>query len=802
MIQPVRMNNVKILDNEILHFQKNTISYLLSLEPKKFLYEFDKISGIDPGDVTGYAGWERSDKVNFRGHFFGHYVLALSQAILMVDDKVVREKLVSKLAASVNGLYDAQTNYAKLHPESAGYVSAFKEVALDEVEGKNIADEDKENVLVPWYDLHKILAGLLATYTNLKEQLPEISNKALTIAKRFGEYVYNRLIQLTDSDYMLKIEYGGMNDALYQLFEITLNAHFLTAAEYFDEVTLFESLAENKDILSGKHANTTIPKLIGALHRYVIFIDQDLQNKFLDTKQQTSLMMYYQAAKNFWDIVVNNHTYITGDNSQAEHFREPSALYHDAEELDGGQTCESCNAYNMLKLTRLLFTISGDKKYLDYYEKTYINTILASQNPETGMMTYFQPMAAGYTKVYNRPFTEFWCCTGTGIENFTKLSDSYYFKKNDQLYVNLYFSNELQITENNLAIKLRGNKQRNQFDLTVSKLDSHKPANPIQLYLRKPNWAGDDSALLHNGQKLESSVNTDGFWQISDLAHGDEVKINFAMNLNVVSAPDNKKYVALQYGPYVLAGCAESQIEQQNLDHSGGVLVRMAIRDDTFPRTITSEVVFSNWQEQVENEAQIDYASDNLIKVTLPNIAEDYNFIPYYQVYKSRYGVYFEWQKSGSREAKKRRMKLEQAKIIKENTIADLINFDNNYAEFTYQLVKDNSEVGDHWGHTYRMAHKNGSFGYIFDLQGNEDSNLELSFLLNNEDAGKQLKFRVNDNPADDKILSVSSDETVDEVGFYTKKFHINPKEPQLKLDFLSDGQTSPRIFEIKIMKQ
>src|SRR5699024_6475591 len=150
----VRMNNVKILDNEILHFQKNTISYLLSLEPKKFLYEFDKISGIDPGDVTGYAGWERSDKVNFRGHFFGHYVLALSQAILMVDDKVVREKLVSKLAASVNGLYDAQTNYAKLHPESAGYVSAFKEVALDEVEGKDIADEDKENVLVPWYDLH------------------------------------------------------------------------------------------------------------------------------------------------------------------------------------------------------------------------------------------------------------------------------------------------------------------------------------------------------------------------------------------------------------------------------------------------------------------------------------------------------------------------------------------------------------------------------------------------------------------------------------------------------------------------
>ena len=185
----------------------------------------------------------------------------------------------------------------------------------------------------------------------------EISEKALKVAEGFGEYLYNRMQKLTDKNKMLSVEYGGVNEALYELYNLTGNDHYKVAAQYFDETDLFKQLQNNQDVLNGKHANTTIPKLTGALKRYTVLTENQEYYEKLTEAEKGELNMYLEAAENFWDIVVEHHTYVTGGNSQAEHFHAADELGYDATkaEYDAALTCETCNTYNMLKLSKALF---------------------------------------------------------------------------------------------------------------------------------------------------------------------------------------------------------------------------------------------------------------------------------------------------------------------------------------------------------------------------------------------------------------------------------------------------------------
>ena len=262
---------------------------------------------------------------------------------------------------------------------------------------------------VPWYTMHKILAGLTDAYEVAgNETALEVANKLATwIADRANSW------DTSTQNKVLSVEYGGMNDALYQLYKVTDASNkedFYSAAHKFDETSLFEGVLKGTDnILNNKHANTTIPKFLGALCRYET---DDTQTKYL------------QYAESFWQMVIDKHTYVTGGNSEDEHFGADNVL-------DGERTVcnnETCNTYNMLKLSRRLFVITGDKKYADYYETTLINAIMSSQDHKTGLTMYFQPMASGYQKVFGTFENSFWCCTGSGMENFTKLQDSIYFK--------------------------------------------------------------------------------------------------------------------------------------------------------------------------------------------------------------------------------------------------------------------------------------------------------------------------------------------------------------------------------------
>ena len=358
------MDDVTLSDDYMVNAFTKEKAYLLSLNSEKFLYEFYKVSGLEPTTDEGYGGWERTGSSNFRGHTFGHYMSALSQAYLSEDDADVKAQLMEQIEDAVYGLQKCQDAYAKMYPQSAGYISAFPEGVLARVDGGTSPTSDDGTVLVPYYNLHKVVAGLIDVAKNVDD--PEVKNTAIQVAEAFGEYLYNRCTNLPNKQQLLWIEYGGMNEALYELYRITGNDHIKAAAECFDEVSLFEQLAAGQDVLSGKHANTTIPKFTGAVKRYSVLTENEEYYDKLTPEEKDNLEMYLTAAENFWDIVVNDHTYITGGNSQSEHFHNAGELCYDATKgsYDGALTCETCNTYNMLKLTKALYDQTQDPKYL------------------------------------------------------------------------------------------------------------------------------------------------------------------------------------------------------------------------------------------------------------------------------------------------------------------------------------------------------------------------------------------------------------------------------------------------------
>lgn len=453
-LQHFKLNQVLLLnDYQTNAFQKE-LDYLISFDADRLLAGFRETKGLEP-KADKYPGWENTE---IRGHTLGHYLSAVSQAYVQTSDK----ELFARMEYIVAELSDSQ--------HDSGYLSAFPETLFDNVENRKPA-------WVPWYTLHKIIAGLIAVYNSTKLK------KAYEVVNRLGDWTANRALAWSDDKkaVVLAVEYGGMNDCLYDLYKITGNKRHLDAAHRFDETTLFEALREGRDVLKGKHANTMIPKFIGALNRYSTLGESERS--------------YFEAVVNFWDTVVYHHSYITGGNSECEHFDDPNILDRKRSDVN----CETCNSYNMLKLSKELFKLTKDIKYADFYEKTFINTILSSQNPETGMTMYFHPMATGYFKVYSSPFEHFWCCTGTGMESFTKLNDSLYFHAGNHLYINQFVSSKLLWQEQDTVITQ--STLIPQTDVVQFTIETNEPKR-LHLHIRIPNWAAGQLEVSVNGENV------------------------------------------------------------------------------------------------------------------------------------------------------------------------------------------------------------------------------------------------------------------------------------------------------------
>lgn len=776
------MGSVTLQDEWLVNAAEKENEYLLSLDSEKFLYEWYKLAGLEPKTDSGYDGWERSSGNNFRGHSFGHYMSATSQAYLSSSGET-KEKLKTEICEAVNGLAACQSAYAATHPESAGYVSPFPEEWLQRVDGVPLAGtkiQSGDNLIVPYYNLHKMVAGLLDVAKNVEDQ--EIKSTALSVAEGFGEYLYNRLSMLTDKNQMLRTEYGGMNEALYELYNLTGNDHFKTAAEYFDETALFEQLAANKDVLNGKHANTTVPKLTGAVKRYTVLTENEEYYNALTQEEKDGLDLYLEAAKNFWDITIDHHTYVTGGNSQSEHFHEADKIGYDAtkSEYDASTTCETCNTYNMLKLSKALYHVTGDKKYMDYFERTYTNAILPSQNPETGTTMYFQPMAPGYNKVFNRPFDEFWCCTGTGMENFSKLGDNIYQMNADGVSVNMFWASELE--RDGIHIKQAANMP-NEDTVTF---EVKKAKSGTVLRLRKPDWLAGEAVIKVNDKKVELQEEK-GYFKV-EVKSGDKVSYQMPMEMVAYPMPDKPNLIAFKYGPVVLsAKLTASNMEASN---PNGILVRVGTFDPNAQTVITTQNMSTDeWLKNLsKNMVRVEDGKNGEIQFALKNVdseSEELIYSPHYMRYKERYGIYMYMEEPDSQASQDRILANKEVIRNQEMSIDYLDSFDANNSEAAKNQQGENTQVGSHLGKTYRDGQKNGWFSYDMKIDKDAEHNY-LNCVFFSGDRGRKFDIMV-----DGTVLAGPYDYSDAPSGneFYTYTVEI-PKEIIAKAE---DGKVTVR---------
>lgn len=578
------LNCVTLLDPYEENAFSLEVKYLKSLDPDRLLRGFYDIAK-KKGKAELYGGWENS---NIQGHTMGHYLTALAQAYASCGDaelKNTADYVISELE--------------KCQAEN-GYLGAIPEEHYTRLETGNT-----EGTWVPWYTMHKILSGLIAVYKFTGRQ------KALDIASRLGDWIFSKTVYW-DAEMqktVLSTEYGGMNDCLYELYSLTLNKDHLVAAHCFDELPLFTELYFGRDILDGKHANTTIPKFLGALNRYLVLGEGE--------------EFYLIASMNFWDTVVNNHSYITGGNSEWEHFGTPNIL--DAERTECN--CETCNTYNMLKLTRHLFMLTGDRKYRDYYESTLINAILSSQNPETGMTTYFQPMATGFFKAYSSPYDHFWCCTGSGMENFSKLGDSIYFHSDNSLLVNRFTSSAIKWKEKNITLIQQADLPKITFTV--------KGSAEFTLMLPLTSWCKEMPTVKINGEAV-TATESDGFIALDrSWNDADTVEYTLPMKICAHRLPDNKSSFCFTYGPYVLS----ADLGKDNMATSvTGVNVTIPLADEKESGRIRVNGNINKWLENIEESFE---PTGEKYTFRLKNTDRELIFAPHYKKYDTRYGIYF-----------------------------------------------------------------------------------------------------------------------------------------------------------------
>ncbi|MSS84356.1 hypothetical protein FYJ24_06175 [Actinomycetaceae bacterium WB03_NA08] len=776
------VNEIELDDSYMVNAEQNTIDYILSLSSAKFLYPFYKTAGLPTPTEDHYTSWESPNPGwRFTGHFFGHRLSALSKGYYGGITAEEQTKVIDELKIAVNGLKETQGVFASADPQNAGYLPAFPVNCLPT--GCAAVTGGADNLLVPFYNLHKVEAGLIDVYTYMYDIDRDLALEALEVASDFGLFIKNWAERQSNPASILNTEYGGMNEALYNLYQITGDPDHKRAAEYFDEVSLFRDLAAGKDVLNGKHANTTIPKLIGAITRYRTFTERDDLAEQLTQEEKDELEMYRSAAENFWQIVVDHHTFANGGNSRGEHFREPDSLYTQGTTGDGQSnylsngTSEGCNEYNMLKLTRELFELTHDKKYADYYESTFINSVLSTQNPETGMMTYFQPMTVGYAKAFGTPEGEFWCDHGTNIESFTRLKDSIYFRAEGDVYINMFRSSVFEDREHGLQLSVVADVPYSPtVSIAVDALDGAiEPGTNLKL--RIPDWVVGTPELTVNGETQDvEALTQDGYVVIPAVA-GDQLTYTLNAEVTLHEDTENPNWVAFHYGPVLLAASVGPIGDNPTYKHN--VNVTMSRKDQTLEDTLGVTDIAA-WKAGVkDNIVRTDDAEcvacevagavsskSSSLRFEVKNTESMYDNLvlePYYSLYDARYGIYWTLEEAEVQSPEQEILKAKQALRDKELKVDEFFEFDDSNAEAGRGYKKNNSTTGTYNGRKYRDGSVKSTdtfFQWEIAVRPGVDNYLGVDYT--GADSGRTFDVYVND-------VLLKHETIADADGFYTQ---------------------------------
>jgi len=706
--RPLPLNNVRLLGGPLKRAQDVTVEYLLQLEPDRMLAGYRVRAGLEP-KAEGYGGWDAVDSRQLTGHIAGHYLSAISLMYAATGN----EEFKKRADYIVTEFKDVQDK------RGDGYLGAI--VNRDGIDGRELfqllsrgeiqsGGFDLNGLWSPWYTLHKTFAGLRDAFRFTGNRT------ALDIEIKFAEWVEGILAPLNANQIqqMLNTEFGGMNEILVDLYADTGEKRWLDLSYKFEHRSFIDPLKRHQDILDGKHGNTQVPKLIGSADRYAY------------TGDAGDIL----AAGFFWDQVVQHHSYTTGGHGQDEYFHEPGKL---SDRVDG-RTAETCNVYNMLKLTRRLFAIRPDAHYADFYERALLNHILASIDPEDGRTCYMVPVGRGVQHEYQGMFRSFTCCVGSGMESHALHGDGIYYESGDKLWVNLYVPSTVEWTEADVNLKVDTDFPEGESVTLEMTLQSPKE---LTLALRRPYWVGDGFSVKVNGEAVSEDI-IDPYRDVPESGRpvegragvdksgsyvelkriwktGDRVELNLPKTLRLEPTPDNPQVTALMWGPLVLAADLGPERERGR---------DVSSEPPTIPVFVAAGQPVDSWVKSVPGEPGYFRISDVGRDSLGADIEIETNLVPFYRLHRRTYSIYFDLFTEAGWEEKKAEYVAEQERLraLERATVA--------YAQpGEMQPERDFNFQGSEDSRVTRVmgrAGRRGSSWFSFDLPVEPDRRLAL----------------------------------------------------------------------------
>ena len=675
------VSEVTLLDGTFKTSQDTGKEFLLSLDVDILLAPVAYHAGAITDKTKFYGGWEAYNYRGYAGkgisgHSLGHWMSAASTMYAVTGDDALKAKL--------DYAVDKLDEYQKL--DGTGFIGGFEKTGFEAALNGTlkISAFDLNGYWVPWYSIHKIYQGLIDAYELTGNE------KALEVVKGFADWAINVTSNLTYDEFnnMLNCEYGGMNEVMSELYTITGEKKYYDLAIRFSQKAILDPLADGRDELQGKHANTQIPKVIGAAAIYT---------------EDSTHEDYREAAEFFYDTVVNHRSYCIGGNSNYEHFGTMT------EEVLGTQTCETCNTYNMMKLTEQLYSWEHKAEYMDYYEKALFNHILASQDPDSGMKTYFMATKQGHFKVYSTKEDSFWCCVGSGMENPGRYTRNIYYKDGNDFYVNQFISSTVDWKEKGLTVSQATNYPYEET--TVIKIE--EGTAKADMKIRIPAWINGSATIKVNDEEAISVTET-GYYTIERTwTKGDTVTVTLPMGLHIYTARDDDNKVSFMYGPVVLAGALGTEnfpttdivSDHTSLDNQTTIAVPDIVVDDKNPETFITATDLSKLEFEM-------VSGENTIKL-----------IPYFDLHHERYSLY--WMLYGTDEE----IEKDEFTLALDAVTVDTVRPNEQQPEVDHAMATNNSFSGyfDTVARGWRDAR--GADGY-FSYEMEVDTTAEKNYVM------------------------------------------------------------------------
>ena len=756
------LKEIRLLDSPFKHAEELNKDYLLEMDVDKLLAPFLREAGLTP-KAESYGNWENS---GLDGHIGGHYVSALSLMYASTGDQEIGERLTYMLS-EFKRVQDANGN---------GYIGGvpggnemWKDISSGKIDASGFGLNGK---WVPMYNIHKTYAGLRDAYLiagkkEAKEMLIKMADWAIELTDNLTEE------QMQD---MLRSEHGGLNETFADVAAITGDKKYIELARKFSHHHILNPLLEEKDILTGMHANTQIPKVLG-FKRIA-----DLENN----------QSWDEAAQYFWDRVVNERSISIGGNSVSEHFNPTNDFSGMISNIEGPETC---NTHNMLRLSEMLFKTTKDKKYFDYYERALYNHILSTQNPETGGLVYFTQMRPGHYRVYSQPHTSMWCCVGSGIENHSKYGSMIYSHTDDELYVNLFIPSKLNWKDKRTEIVQINNYP---YEAKTEIKVNPRRRTSFTLKLRYPEWAEQGTVKVKVNGKEHPATEKDGYISIDrKWRKGDNVVMEMPMSIRVEQMPDNSNYYSFSYGPIVLASktSTEDQLGLFADDSRGGHIAhgrQIPVKDA--PMLIGDPKDLASLVKPIEGQP-LTFKLTNLYP---EKYSEGMELIPFFDLHESRYIVY--WPQATIDEAKQISLEMEkqEAEQAKLNSVTiDRVVSGEQQPESDHYIKYDNSEAGLFENTRWREAE--GWFSYEMRNSDQKARYLYVSYF--NNDRSRNFNIIINDRIVESLSLTGFKGMEQQTAIIQIPEDLINEKNFNVKFEAMPGSKTA-KIVEARLLSE